>query len=54
MGGRDSLSALVRKLHDKHEPLYVWRKRVEEGGPQNLRVVGRPEMLRSDPEAANG
>ena len=38
----------------KREPLYVWRKRVEEGGPQNLSVIGRPEMLPSDPEAANG
>ena len=54
MDGRGSPSALARELDVKRKPLYVWKKLVEEGGLQNLCVVGRPEMLPSDPEAANG
>jgi transposase-like protein len=38
----ESPSALVRELGVRRKLLYEWKKRVEEGGEQNLRSRGRP------------
>lgn len=45
MQAGDSPSALARELGVKRKLLYDWKKRVEEGGPQNLRGCGRPGPL---------
>jgi transposase-like protein len=42
MQAGESPSALQRELGVKRKSLYEWKKRVEDGGPQNLRDGGRP------------
>ncbi|MDA1236077.1 MAG: helix-turn-helix domain-containing protein [Acidobacteria bacterium] len=42
MRAGESPSALQRELGVKRKSLYEWKKRVEDGGPQNLRDGGRP------------
>jgi transposase-like protein len=42
MQAGESPSALQRELGVKRKSLYEWKRRVEEGGPENLRDGGRP------------
>ena len=42
MQAGESPSALERELGVKRKLLYEWKKRVEQGGPENLRDRGRP------------
>jgi transposase-like protein len=42
MQAGESPSALQRELGVKRKLLYEWKKRVEAGGPENLRDSGRP------------
>lgn len=43
MQAGESPSALARELGVRRKLLYEWKDRVEAGGPENLREVGRPE-----------
>lgn len=46
MQAGESPSALQRELGVKRKSLYEWKKRVEDGGPENLRDGGRPGPIR--------
>lgn len=46
MQAGESPSALARELDVRRKLLYEWKKRVEEGGEENLRPRGRPTRER--------